>query len=206
MNKYRLVTFDVYTALFDLESSLVPLLSRTWSTTSPSEILALQRTWRTKQLEYLLISNSLQKGRFPFWTITERALDYALQRFKLELADTQRATLVEAWNHLQPWQEAAPVIAQVKQLGYPIGVLSNGDEVMLRAVVKAFPTSFEYFFASDQAGVYKPHPAVYQLPLRLLGIEPSEVLHVAGGATDVMGTKSAGLVCAWSNRGGDYVL
>src|SRR5581483_7514360 len=102
MKKYRLVTFDVYTALFDLESSLVPLLSRTWSTTAPSEILAMQRTWRTKQLEYLLVSNSLQKGRVSFWTITGRALDYTLQRFKVELADAQRATLVEAWNHLQP--------------------------------------------------------------------------------------------------------
>jgi hypothetical protein len=43
-------------------------------------------------------------------------------------------------------------------------------------------------------------------PLKALDLNPDQVLHVAGSATDTLGAKSAGLRCAWSNRFGDLVL
>jgi 2-haloacid dehalogenase len=47
---------------------------------------------------------------------------------------------------------------------------------------------------------------VYALPRERLRLEPREVLHVAGSATDVLGCKLAGLPCAWSNRHGDRMI
>ena len=43
----QLITFDVYTALFDVEGSLVPIINQTFG--APLEALALVRTWRSKQ-------------------------------------------------------------------------------------------------------------------------------------------------------------
>ncbi len=197
----RLITFDVYTALFDIEGSLASVVASALGVDG----LALVRTWRGKQLEYALISNSLARDRVPFRLITRRALDYALARASLDAPDSTRENMVEAWNHLRPWPEAEEVLAALKSRGYPIAVLSNGDEAMLRTLLARLSTPFDHVFASDQAGYYKPHPSVYALPLKALDLAPQQVLHVAGSATDVTGAKSAGLRCAWSNRFGDRV-
>ena len=95
------------------------------------------------------------------------------------------------------------MLATIKARGYAIGVLSNGDEAMLRTGAAVFGTPFDHILASDHAGHYKPHPSVYALPAARLGIAAHDVLHVAGSATDAMGATLAGLSCAWSNRAGD---
>lgn len=201
---WQLVTFDVYSALFDVEGSLVPLINRTFE--APIEALPLVRTWHSKQLEYALISNSLQRGRVSFMVATRRALDYVLGRAGLDVAEAMRDEWVQAWNRLRPWPEADQVLAAVKARGYRMGALSNGDEAMLREVLVGLATPFDDIFPSDQTGYYKPHPAVYALPLQARGIAPHGLLHVAGSATDVLGARSAGLTCAWSNRQRDRVF
>ncbi|HZD57402.1 MAG TPA: haloacid dehalogenase type II [Anaerolineales bacterium] len=201
---YQLITFDIYSALFDIESSLLPIIESALD--SEIESLGFLRTWRQKQMEYVLISNSLQRGRISFKAITRRALDYVLRRASLELPQMKREDLALAWDRLRPWPEAEAVVAEVKAKGYVIGALSNGDEAMLRALQAQISTAFDHFFASDQAGYYKPHPAIYALPLKALDLSPDQVLHVAGSANDTLGAKSAGLHCAWSNRFDDVVL
>jgi 2-haloacid dehalogenase len=200
----KLITFDVYTALFDIQGSLMPRVAK--AVGAEADAAQLMRTWRTKQLEYALISNSLGLGRVPFRTITRRALDYTLGRAKLELTGSKRDELLAAWDELDPWPEANEVLAESKSRGYSIGLLSNGDVAMLEALGRRLGTPPDYIFASETAGYYKPHSSVYALPLDQLGIGAGEMLHVAGSATDVLGTKAAGLRCAWSNRHAELVL
>ncbi len=200
----RLVTFDVYTALVDVEAGLVPAMEQACG--ARPDALRLARAWRAKQLEYAQISNSLQRGRIPFRTITRRALDHTLTRAGVALGDAQRDELCATWDRLPPWPEARETLATLRSRGYALGLLSNGDEEMLRAVARAFGGDIEHLLASDHAGCYKPHPAIYELPMKRCGVERSEVLHVAGSGNDVLGAKLAGLTCAWSNRHGDVMI
>jgi 2-haloacid dehalogenase len=205
MNKrFKFITFDVYTALFDIQGSLTPEVARALG--PGSDAATLVRTWRAKQLEYALISNSLGRERISFRTATQRALEYTLARAGLSVPEITRDELVKAWDELQPWPEANEVLAGVKARGLLIGLLSNGDEAMLEALARRLGTAPDHIFASERAGHYKPHPSVYALPFNELGITKDELLHVAGSPTDVLGTKSAGLYCAWSNRHGEVVL
>jgi 2-haloacid dehalogenase len=201
---YRLITFDAYSALFDRDRSLVPVLEKALG--SAADAAAAMQTWRAKQMEYAAIGNSLEKGRPSFCEATRLGLDYTLKRLGRDLAEAEREALVEAWDQLEPWPEAREVLAEVKARGYPIAVLSNGDEASLRMLARRFATPFDHVFSAEAAGFYKPHPAVYRLPLAALGLAGREVLHVAGGAVDALGAKAAGLACAWSNRNGDCVL
>jgi 2-haloacid dehalogenase len=170
------------------------------------DCLEFVRTWRRKQLEYVLISNSLQQGRVSFAVITRRALDYTLSQKQIEATERVRQELVAAWDELRLWPEAGHVLTEMKARGYRIGLLSNGDDSMLRALAARLPVPCDDVFSSEQAGCYKPHPSVYGLPLRALRLAAEQILHVAGSPTDVMGAKAAGLRCAWSNRQRDRVL
>lgn len=194
--RYQLVTFDVYTALFDIESSLTPAVSEMLDLDS----LAFVRAWRRKQMEFALISNSLEQGRISFELITRRALADTLVRCNVTLSESLQTDLLNAWQTLQPWPEAAAVLDSIRARGYTLGVLSNGDTAMLDTLVRRLLPVIEHIFSSEQAGYYKPHPSVYALPLQTLALAADQVLHVAGSATDALGTKAAGLNCAWSNR------
>jgi len=84
-----LITFDVNTALFDLESSLVPMVGQVLP---PEEDSAgFVRLWHQIQKDYMLISNSLGQRRVPFHAITRRALDYALSEAGVDLLTAQGA-------------------------------------------------------------------------------------------------------------------
>ena len=171
-----------------------------------ADAVAVVRTWRAKQLEYAQLSNSLARGRIPFRVLTRRSLDYVLGRMGIDLAEARREELVNAWDRLQPWPEADATLLELEARGNTLGLLSNGDEAMLRALAGGFRARFSHYLSSDRAGHYKPHPSIYRLPKELLGLEPHEVLHVAGSGNDVLGAKLAGLPCAWSNRHGDRML
>ena len=97
-------------------------------------------------------------------------------------------------------------VRAINALGRPVALLSNGDEAMLRAFADTFDARFDHVFASDHAGKYKPHPAIYALPSRALGLQPNDILHVAGSGNDVIGCKHAGLACACTNRSGDVLI
>lgn len=198
----RLLTFDVYSALFDHEATLVPVVASCgWA-----EPVAFTRRWRSKQLEYAQLTNSLAGGRLAFRLVTRRALDYVLARSGEHATNAQVERCMRTWDELRPWPEAQDTLVQLAARGYELGLLSNGDEDMLRALAARLEAPIHHIFASDRAGAYKPHPAIYALPTQGLGIGPDDFVHVAGSANDVLGAKLAGLRCAWSNRTGDRVV
>ncbi|HYC36020.1 MAG TPA: haloacid dehalogenase type II [Usitatibacter sp.] len=198
-----LVTFDMYSALVDIEAGLVPAVGVACRGVDATGFV---RAWRAKQLEYAQLSNSLQRERIPFRVITRRSLDFVLARMKVALPEPARESLVAAWDRLPPWPEADAALNALAERGHTLAILSNGDESMLRALARGFTARFEHVFASDHAGHYKPHPSIYALPTGRLGIAPPEIVHVAGSGNDVLGAKLAGLKCAWSNRHGDPML
>ena len=70
----RAFVFDAYGTVFDVHSAV----ARHTAAVGP-EAAPLSEIWRAKQLEYSWILSLC--GRYkPFWSLTERALDYALAR------------------------------------------------------------------------------------------------------------------------------
>lgn len=143
--------------------------------------------------------------------ITRVTLEYTLKVFSCDISLEEKEKLVQGWSQLHPWPEAKRVILELKNRGYQIGILSNGDEDMLAALRDFSEMPIDYIFSADQAQAYKPNPKIYQLPgkrlgikSKRLGIKNSEFLHVAGSTFDMMGAKSQGLNCYWSNRFNDY--
>ena len=205
MPKPKLVTFDVYMALLDIEGSLVPVIADRLNMTA-NTAATFVRTWRAKQMERAAISNSLDKGRISFRDATGMALDYVAGQNGVEIFPETREALIRAWDKLNPWPEANEVVGAVKAKGCMTAILSNGDQAMLEAVAQNFASGFDHILSSETAGKYKPHPAVYSLPTTVLGIDKMDVLHIAGSANDVLGTVAAGMACVWSNRHGDILL
>ena len=201
----KLVTFDVYMALLDIQGSLTPVVADALSLDT-RKASAFVQLWRTKQMERAAVSNSLGLGHTPFRDCTRIGLDYTLAKHDLNIPEDAREKLVAAWDRMTPWPEACELVRAVKAKGYETAILSNGDQDMLDAIARVFEGGFDHVLSCETAGHYKPHPDVYDLPTRVLGVAKDDVLHVAGASGDVLGAKASVMTCYWSNRTCDRVL
>ncbi len=205
MARYRLVTFDAYSGLADFRATLTPVVARLLSlpTDAADAFLA---SWRAGQLRAAALSNALKRGRTSFHDCTALALEHAASEHGVTVPAGRREELVAAWYPLRPWPEAPEVLRELRSRGCELALLSNGDRAMLEAIAAELPVRLDHMFSTEDSGVYKPDPEVYDLPVRALGVARENYLHVAGGANDVIGAKSAGVACYWNNRTGDRVL
>ena len=109
----KIVTYDVYMALLDIEGSLTSVV-RDGLGLDNGTAAAFVKLWRTKQMERAAASNSLGQGRTSFRDCTAMALDYSLFRHDLTASQETRQDLIYAWDCIKPWPEAGAAIAAVK--------------------------------------------------------------------------------------------
>lgn len=202
----RAITFDVYSALFDTVSSLPEALREFFKSRGiVGDAEQAGRTWRTKQREYLLIANSLDREPALNRRAIEAGARFALRELMPPLTADELRRLVAAWERLPPWPEVAGVLAEIRRRPYIMATLSNGDEAMQRRLLAQVPVRFDRVI-STEGGKFKPHPSAYRKALVVLDVRVDELLHVAGSATDAMGASAFGIRTVWVNRTGDTVV
>jgi 2-haloacid dehalogenase len=143
-------------------------------------------------------------GRYKdFWTITEEALGFAIQRFGLQVTAEQRRRLREAWLHPTPYPEVAAALPRLKEK-YVLAILSNGSPKMLQTGLEqtGLRSHFRRVISADAVKLYKPSPKVYQLAPKHMQLNKSEILFVSSNSFDVVGAKNFGFKVCWINRSG----
>jgi 2-haloacid dehalogenase len=202
----RAVTFDVYSALFDTVTGLADALTHSLRRRGvDSNPRPLARAWRQKHQEYLLVATALGGETPTNRRAIERSGAYALRTLDPPLTVDELTRLADAWDHLPPWPEAAEALLAVRAGGWSLAALSNGDESMLHTLLGRLPVRFDHII-STEGGPFKPHPAVYEKALAVVGVAGYELLHVAGSPTDAMGATAAGIRTLWINRSADAVV
>jgi 2-haloacid dehalogenase len=143
-------------------------------------------------------------GRYvDFWTLTERALDYAFARFP-SVDRSLRADLLDAYFKLDAFPDARAALAALKATRMKTAILSNGSPRMLDGAVAAagLGAALDAVLSVDSIRIYKPQQPVYALVTDKFGIAPSEVAFVSSNRWDVMGATAFGFRCVWVNRAG----
>jgi len=82
----------------------------------------------------------------------------------------------------------------------PLGIVSNGNSYPERCGLEG---RFAFVVFSQNHGFEKPDPRLFEVAIRLLGCEASELLHVGDSPlNDVYGARLAGARSVWLNREG----
>src|ERR1700761_1464013 len=111
--------FDAYGTLFDVHAAIGRHRAAIGADSD-----RLSELWRTKQLEYTWTLTLA--GRYTdFWTLTERALDYALERVP-SVDRTLRPKLLESYLTLDAFPDVSAPLATFKAQGMRTAILSNG--------------------------------------------------------------------------------
>jgi 2-haloacid dehalogenase len=196
----RALTMDLYGTLVDTDGSLLgpatDFLRRKGFGGSPAVFL---ERWRGKMFQNTMMDTLLQKGHTPFRELLRRALVFRLQEAGLSFTAQEVASLVGEWERLRPYPDVREGLLALKGR-YLLVVLSNGDRDMLEKVVPGLGVPMDRVISVAEAGVYKPHPAVYRTAAQLLKVEPRAILHVASHPFDLIGAKAAGMRTAYVDR------
>lgn len=92
---------------------------------------------------------------------------------------------------------ALEVLAELKQRGYPLALLSNTSHghVIKRIMDReGLSTFFDHLFYTDQMGPRKPSPEAFKIVLDALGTEHAETAHVGDRLElDVLGARRSGI-------------
>lgn len=110
-------------------------------------------------------------------------------------------TLLDTWDALAPWPEAARVVTALRARG-PVGVVTNCSEALAARAVARLGVPLDLVVTAERAGAYKPDARPYRLALAGLGCAPGRVLFVAGSPNDLPGAGGVGMPVAWHNRVG----
>ncbi|MDN2566375.1 haloacid dehalogenase type II [Aquibium sp. A9E412] len=189
--------FDAYGTLFDVHAAV-----RRHAGEIGPDGQQLSEIWRAKQLEYSWV-HSLMGAYVDFWTLTERALDFAFQ--KVPTADRSlRDALLAAYWKLDCYPEVPAVLKALKANGARLAILSNGSPAMLEAAVRssALDTVLDDVFSVDTLRRYKTDPAVYEMVTMSWRIYPEAVSFQSSNRWDVAGATRFGFRTVWINRAG----
>jgi len=189
--------FDAYGTMFDFGSAAKHCRDMLGDAADP-----LTALWRDKQLQYTWL-RAVQGRHADFWQVTGDALDFALETLALERPGL-RGRLMQLYLALDPFPEVADVLTRLKRAGMRTAILSNGSPSMLAPLVKAakFEPLLDAVLSVEEAGVYKPHPKVYQLALERLGIPAGAISFQSSNAWDAYAASAFGMQVVWCNRYG----
>lgn len=192
------LVFDAYGTIFDVHS-VAALAERCF----PGQGRALSAAWRTKQLEYTWLRSLM--GRYEdFSTATGDALDWALESLGLAADAVARRDLLAEYRRLALFPDAGPALEALAQ-SHTLAILSNGHPEMLLAVVDHNGLGHRFaggVLSVHEAGVYKPHPAVYRLAEQHLDTPRDRIGFVSSNGWDAAGAKAFGFRVFWVNRAG----
>ena len=192
------LVFDAYGTLFDVHS-----VAQLAESLFPGKGASLSQAWRAKQLEYTWLKSLM--GRYEdFNSVTAASLDWAIASQRIVAGEGAKQALVDEYRRLAMFPEVPASLATLAA-ARPLAILSNGHPEMLEAVVDH--NRLRDFFRGGilsvhPAGIFKPHPSVYQLAVDRLGVPASAISFQSSNAWDAHAASAFGMRVVWCNRYG----
>lgn len=192
----RAIAFDAFGTLFDVYS-VAALAEQLF----PDNGDPLAAEWRRKQIEYSFLRTL--SGRYkPFLEVTEDALVFAAKKLGLLLGDGQRRQLMNQYACLSPFPENLSALKELRALGLPMAILSNGTPGMLEVAIKSAGMHglFDHVLSVEAVRQYKTADAAYRMGPEAFGCPARQILFVSSNGWDAAGATWFGYTTFWINR------
>ena len=197
------LAFDMFGTVLDLGGSLIgptdTFLKERGSSVTGEQLWA---DWRGRQRIEQYQDNLFMLGHSGYLETCRRSFIYCLRLHKVDFTYDDVAQFMAVYDDLRPYDDA---VAGLQRLAdgnrFRLVALSNGEQAYLEKLVQDnVGVPFDDVISVEQAGSFKPHPAVYRTAARILGKAPGEILMVAAHSFDITGARACGYRGAYVNR------
>jgi 2-haloacid dehalogenase len=161
----------------------------------------VSKLWRSRSLTYTMVGNFIGFYQ-PFYEMNRDALQYALDVHGVSLSEGERDEILSVYHELDVFDDVRDGIGRLRDGGYDVYVVSNGNPEMLESMVDHADIGdlITDAVSAQEVETFKPHPEIYRHAAARTGTPIDRIVHVAGPAFDVLGAKHAGMQGAWLNR------
>ncbi len=190
------VTFDSYSTVVDVDAAETALAERLDRDPAP-----VSRLWRSRSLQYTMTANFVDAYQ-PFYEMNRDALTYALAAYGVDVSAEERDEILAVYHELDVFEDVHSGMERLRDAGYPVYVVSNGNPAMLASMVEhaGIGDLLEDTVSADEVETFKPHPEIYRHAAARTGTPVDGILHVSAGQFDIAGAVHAGMQGAWLNR------
>ena len=191
------LTFDSYSTLVDVDAAEKALAARV---EDPEPVSKL---WRSRSIEYTLVSNHIDAYQ-TFYEMNRDALAYALDAHSVDITETKREEILSVYHELDVFPDVREGMARLRDAGYDLYVVSNGNPEMLDSMVSHADIGelLEDTISADEVETFKPDAELYRHAAARTGTPIEEMAHAAALWFDVQGAQHAGMQGIWMNRKG----
>jgi 2-haloacid dehalogenase len=189
------VSFDSFSTLVDVESSRRVLEPYT------EDPLEVTQTWRERALFYSVITDQLEEYE-TYYELHRLGLEYASELYGLGLSEAEIDELNEVYYDLEPFDDVAPVFEKLRDAGYDLYIVSNGDPKMLDEMVGSIGVDelLSETISADEIKIFKPAREIYEYAAEQAATPVERMVHVSAAVFDAQGAMNAGMQGVWINR------
>jgi 2-haloacid dehalogenase len=140
----------------------------------------------------------------PLDDIHRQSLNQLLEKHGIRnISEAAVDYLNRAWHRLDPWPDALSGLIRMKRK-YIIAPCSNGNVSLMVNLAKHSALPWDVILGAELARQYKPTPAVYEVSVALLRLDPSECVLVAAHNYDLEAATKLGLKAAFVTRPDEF--
>jgi 2-haloacid dehalogenase len=183
----RWATFDCYGTLIDWNGGIRAQLARVFGDDRADELLE-----RYHELEPQLEAD----GKLAYRQVLTEAMR------QLDAPPGEETALADALPGWQPFPEVPQALAEARERGWKLAILSNTDRDYIEASMERLGVRFELSIVASEIGSYKPAHGHWRAFEDRVGRPPD--VHVAASLFhDVAPANDLGLPSVWINRLGE---
>jgi 2-haloacid dehalogenase len=191
----RWATFDCYGTLIDWDSGIRRALARVWPDEDADRLFHRYHDGERR----------MQSGRdIPYRMVLRETLEGIAEAEELEVPPGSEDALAESLPSWRPFPEVTGSLAELRDRGWRLAILSNTDPDLLAASLKTIGVEVDLRITAAEAGSYKPAYGHWDRFFRTTTADRERHVHVAASLYhDVEPCAQLGLPCVWINRLGE---
>lgn len=188
----RWATFDCYGTLVDWISGIRTQLARLWPEADADSLSSL----------YHQLEPAVQAGRgLTYRDVMAETLAEVGAMARLEVPAGEEGALGLSLPRWPVFAEVPTALAELRNRGWRIGILSNTDADLLDASLQVIGVPVDLRIVASEVGSYKPALRHWEAFFDQTGADRARHVHVAASLFhDIEPGALLGLKCVWINR------
>lgn len=201
MEKYKLISFDMFQTLVDVNSQKEAVMKAVFGEEYSAEKGDL--LWKDANRFVFFYFHLPQDEVQDFTTVLsvfEQCYTELFPKYNVKLDPCIGARiLAQAHGRSLFYSDSLPFLETMQQK-YRTCVISDADLLMVEEILAR--VKFDQVFISEKYQAYKFDRlgTLFRAAFQEFNIQPHEMLHIGDGYSDVLGAKRAGADAAWVNR------
>ena len=190
--RQRWITFDCFGTLVDWHKGFTEILSPF----ARDRVDAVVRAYH--ECERRIESERPHK---PYRDVLVESVVRAGAEAGVPISAGDAQALPGGWQSLQPFAGVERLLAELRDRGYHLAVLTNCDDDLFETTHRMFRTPFDLFVTAERVRAYKPAPWHFRAFELITGAARSDWVHVGcSWYHDVAPAHALGIRSVWFDR------